>query len=60
MLTKYKQQVEAKTESNNFTWLYLYAYFNSNILYPAHLFCVRWSFASSLFSNVLFQTIIYF
>ena len=61
------KNAEAKTTSTEFTWLYfvfpnsfLFSYFNSNILYPVHLFGIRWSFTINLFSNDLFQTFDYF
>lgn len=50
ILTEYKK-VEAKTPSTNLTYLYfetfdsfVVAYFNSNIFYSIHLFCIQWVF----------------
>ena len=40
--------------------IFLFAYFNSNILYSVHLFCTQCFFAIDLFSNVLFQIFDYF
>ena len=40
--------------------IFLFAYFNKNILYSVHLFRSRLSFAIDLFSNDLFQTFKYF
>ena len=40
--------------------MFLFAYFNTNILYSVQLFCTQWSFAINLFSKVLFQTFDYF
>ena len=40
--------------------LFLFAYFNSNILYSVHLFCTRWSFAIDLFKCFFSQTFDYF
>ena len=61
-------QIEAKTASINLTYLYFQTfgsfalpYFNSNILYSFHLFCIWWFFVIYLFSNILnsFEYLIY-
>ena len=57
ILTYYKL-IEAKSARTNLTTIcfltfhrFSFPYFNSNISYSAHLFCIRWSFLIDLFSN---------
>ena len=57
--------IVSKSARNNLTYFqtfdsFLFLYFNLNILYSVHLFCIRWSFVIDLFWNVLFQKFDYF
>ena len=66
-LIQCNKQARAKTLSTNLSYLYLqtfvsfaFPYFNSNVLYSIHFFCIPCFFVVNLFSNVCIHSSVWF